>query len=159
MKASIDPLNKAWYEFIDDSANWTVAFTVNFRRLHQNQLISIRHMTYALRHFLRVLDCSCLGNNKAKRGAFVNSVVVHGWGTYNDHPHAHLALECPKDLSDSEFEHHILQAASKTIWFAPKPVTEKYRDAGWSVYMVGHGPENCDADLFRIHQCQVSSHA
>lgn len=141
---------KAWHVFIHEAADWTVALTANIKRFHENQPISIQHMMQAMRHFLRVLDYRCFGRNRVKRGAFVGSVVVYGWGTYNDHPHAHLALVCPKGLSDAAFEEHIRQACAKTMWFEPKPDIRKYRDVGWSDYMIGHDPENLDTELMRI---------
>ena len=150
-------LRKAWYEFIDGSAKWTVAYTVTLKRHIGPQPVSNDHMYQSARHFLRKLDCQCLGSNRVKRGAFVSSVVVYGWGTYDNHPHLHLALVCPAGLSESEFINCIEQAASKVEWFDRERKLEQYVSVGWATYMVDHDPENLYVRLMRIPTNQLES--
>ena len=145
-------LHKEWSEFIHGAANWTTALTVTVKRFHKNQTVSSEHVRQALRHFLRRLDFSCLGDNKAKKGAFVESVVVIGWGTYKDHPHAHLALVCPSGLTNAKFLDHIERAASGTEWFDRERKICEYTSGGWSTYMVDHDPENLESNLLRINK-------
>jgi hypothetical protein len=146
---------EAWSKFIDDSAKWTHAYTVTLKRHIGAQGVSKEHMYQAARHFLRRLDYRCLGRNRVKRGAFVSSVVVYGWGTYDNHPHLHLALVCPAGLSESEFIDCIEQAASKVKWFDRERKLEKYVNSGWATYMVDHDPENLYVSLMRIPKNQL----
>lgn len=150
-------LRKAWCEFTDKAAMWTVAYTVTLKRHIGTQPVSNKHIYQAARHLLRKLDFQCLGSNRAKRGAFVSSVVVYGWGTYGNHPHLHLALVCPDGLSESEFIDYIEQAASKIEWFDRERKLEKYVNSGWATYMVDHDPENMYLDLMRIPETQSES--
>lgn len=145
-------LHKEWSSFIHGAAKWTTAITVTVKRFHNNQPVSSEHMRQALRHFLRRLDVLCLGGNKTKKGANVESVVVFGWGTYKDHPHAHLALVRPSELTNEEFLNHIEKAASSTEWLDRERKVHGYTSEGWSTYMVEHGPENLESTLLRINK-------
>ncbi|MGA0840399.1 MAG: hypothetical protein ACO3P1_10955 [Pseudomonadales bacterium] len=144
-----DDFQRAWFRWIHQLADWSWAATVTFRRHVGAQSINRGLAEAALRHKLRVLDVICFGKNRVKRGSVVQSAVVLGWGTYGQHPHAHLALATPPGMSDADLAARFEEAARHTEWLNQERVVRPYTSAGWAEYMVGHGPENLVLSLLR----------
>jgi len=74
---------------------------------------------------------------------------VISWGTYGQHPHAHLALSTPSVMSVEELQERFEQAADKTKWLARERVVTAYRDAGWFDYLIDHNTDNFAVSLLR----------
>lgn len=142
--------------WIHELAPWTHAVTLTFRRRDiKGQAVSEQIIIQALRHFLRVLDKCCYSGSEVRRGAYVPSAVVIGWGAYNNHPHAHLALSCPQETPHETFENLIESAAEATDWIDVERRVEPYRNEGWAEYMLNHGIENLITNLTRAHQPEI----
>lgn len=149
---SSTPLSK----WIHELAPWTHAVTLTFKRRGINgQAVSEQIIVHALRHFLRVLDKSYYSGSKFRQGAYVPSAVVIGWGTYNDHPHAHLALACRQEISHEAFKKLIVAASEATEWIDQERRVETYRNDGWAEYMLNHGINNLITNLTRAHQPEI----
>mgnify|MGYP003345002054 CR=1 FL=1 len=134
---------------------WTHAVTFTFlRRIRHFQATDRATCEAAIRHFLRILDFKCLGGKKAKKGYFVASAVTIHWGTYGDHPHAHLSLVAPAGIPDQKFLSYIEYAKAKTALLNEKAVIRAYRDVGWSIYLVEHGIDCLAISLLRSERAK-----
>ena len=146
---------KSWMHSL---ASWTHAVTFTFKRSNgRGQTINEQIMIDALRHFLRALDRRCFGRNETRKGMVVSSAVVIGWGSSNDHPHAHLSLSTPSHLDVIEFTAFAVLTASEIDWFDHHKVFKSYVSEGWSSYLVDHGPENIIDSLLRAPQVEIST--
>lgn len=142
--------------WLHELAPWTHAVTLTFKRSDsKGQTVSEQIIVESLRHFLRVLDKRCYGGPKVRRGAYIPSVVVIGWGAYNDHPHAHLAFACPEEHTHKAFDRFIDIAADATDWIDRERRIEPYRNQGWAEYMLNHGFDNLITNLTRAHQPEI----
>lgn len=142
--------------WIHDLAPWTHAVTLTFKRsTGKGQTVNDQIIIQAIRHFLRVLDRCCYSGSKVRQGACVPSVVVIGWGTYNDHPHAHLALACPIQTEREAFEKFINSSAEATNWINRERFVDGYQNQGWIEYMLDHGIKNLVTELTRAHQPEI----
>lgn len=144
---------KAYKLWLHSFAPWTHAVTFTFKRSNtKGQPINEQIMTDALRHFLRVLDRQCFRRSELSKGMVVPSAAVIGWGSFNDHPHAHLSLSKPPHLGLIEFTSFAVLAASKIDWLNHQKVFKSYVSEGWSSYLVDHGPKNIIESLLRAPQ-------
>lgn len=139
--------------WIHELAPWTHAVSLTFKRRDiKGQAVNEQIIVQALRHFLRVLDKCCYSGSEVRQGAYVPSAVVIGWGAYNNHPHAHLALACRQEISHEDFNKLIFASADATDWIDQERRVEPYRTEGWAGYMLNHGIENLITNLLRAHQ-------
>jgi hypothetical protein len=152
-----ETLEDSWVRLIHEAAAWTFALTVTFRRYLGGQSISRDILEKALSHMLRVLDVACFGRHSVKRGRFVGSAVVIGWGSYGDHPHSHLALATPPGMTKAEFIENIEFSASRTQWIARERVLVPYSSSGWARYLVGHGAEQVVLPLLRSPKADLTN--
>ena len=140
----------SYTNWLDGLAKWTHAVSFTFRRSNDCfQAVNERIVGEALRHFLHVLDRLCLTKRQMRNGSTVPSAASIGWGTYGDHPHAHLSLEAPDSLSHEEFTSLIERAADKTRWIQYERRINPYLDIGWMKYMVDHGEDYLIVALLR----------
>jgi len=142
-------LQLAYVSWLRTLGNPTHAVTLTFKRLRQDtkQVWSIPIIKKSSKVFLSVLNKNVFGKQATKINQCVMSVVVIGTGTYNDHPHAHLALQKPENLSWVEFTKIIVNSIEATRWLDDQFVVEPYESDGWLEYMVEHGEEDLLIDL------------
>ena len=62
-----------------------------------------------------------------------------GDGTYGNHPHVHLALQKPPDMTTEGFDRLLKEMATTTKGIGQQFDIKSYRDEGWLGYMVDHG--------------------
>ena len=62
-----------------------------------------------------------------------------GNGPYADHPHVHLALQKPPDMTHEAFEQILNVMASTTNGLGKEFDIKPYRNEGWLGYMLDHG--------------------
>ena len=62
-----------------------------------------------------------------------------GDGAYGDHPHVHLALQKPPDMTTERFDRILKEMATTTKGIGQQFDIKSYRDEGWLGYMVDHG--------------------
>lgn len=142
-ECSNQQLVKIKTEWLDGLAKWTHALTVTIRRRNERGYATNNDDVYlALKHFLRVLSCSCYGSRQTKkRHLLVPAIVVADRGICSDHPHAHLALAVPNGMSGDIFTKKIYAALEKTRMFNREKKLKPYKDSGWIRYMLGHGAD------------------
>jgi hypothetical protein len=146
-------LNVAMGTWLHDREPWTLAVTFTLRRQDwRGRPVSQRILIDTAEHFLRRLDATCFGPSKARRGHRVGSAVSFGWGVYDDHPHLHLSLAAPSELTQKRFAELVDVAARRTYWIDRQREIKPYRDRGWMSYSVGHGTDNVILDLVRPSQ-------
>ena len=142
-------LQLAYISWLKTLGSPTHAVTLTFKRhSHETmQLWSVSIIKDSLKVFLSILNKNVFGKHAKKNNQCVMSAVVIGTGTYNDHPHAHLALQTPEHLSWEEFKELIAKAIETTSWVDGEFVIEPYESDGWLEYMVEHGEEDLLIDL------------
>jgi len=142
-------LQLAYISWLKTLGNPTHAVTLTFKRhRHETkQLWNISIIKDSLKVFLSVLNRNVFGKHAKKTNQCVMSAVVIGTGAYNDHPHAHLALEKPADLSWDKFTELIFKAIETTSWIDGQSTIELFESDGWLEYMVEHGEEDLLIDL------------
>lgn len=130
-------LQLAYVSWLRTLGNPTHAVTLTFKRLRQDtkQLWSIPIIKKSSKVFLSVLNKNVFGKQATKINQCVMSVAVIGTGTYNDHPHAHLALQKPENLSWDEFTKQIAKTVLTIHWLDDQFVVEPYESDGWLEYM------------------------
>ena len=142
-------LQLAYVSWLKTLGNPTHAVTLTFKRYRKEtkQLWSLPIIKKASKVFLNIVNKKVFGNQVKKNKQYVMSTVVIGTGTYNDHPHAHLALQKPENLSWDEFTILITNSIEATRWLDDQFVVEPYESDGWLEYMVDHGEEDLLIDL------------
>ena len=148
-KMPFTSLQLAYISWLKTLGDPTHAVTLTFKRYEQDtkKPWSVPIIKDSLKVFLSILNRNVFGKHAKKNNKCVMSAVVIGTGTYNDHPHAHLALQKPKNLSWDEFEKLIAKAIQTTSWVDGEFVIEPYESDGWLEYMVDHGEEDLLIDL------------
>jgi hypothetical protein len=134
-------LRKAHTEWLSKLADWSHALTINFKRHDACGKATGRlECDRAINHFLHVLSHRAAHRLSATRKKFrIPAIAIVGWGIYDAHPHAHLALAIPEGINAEEFARAIEVAASKTQLLQPDRCLEKYDDEGWIGYILDHG--------------------
>ncbi len=127
--------------WIKTQADWTHAVTLTMHRSEGGRGISNPEVARRCRLFLNRVNRRIYKHGTKRKGYRIASVVFLGHGPYGDHPHAHLALQKPPDLSHESFN-QILKVMARTTKGLGKHFDIKpYRDVGWLGYMVDHGFE------------------
>jgi len=142
-------LQIAYVSWLQSLGSPTHAVTLTFKRYRQEtkQLWSILIIKDSSKFFLSVLNKCVFGKHFKKNDQCVMSAVVIGTGAYNDHPHAHLALQKPEHLSWDEFTELIIKAIETTSWVDGEFTIDPYESDGWLAYMLEHGEEDLLIDL------------
>jgi hypothetical protein len=142
-------LQLAYISWLKTLGDPTHAVTLTFKRYREDtkQLWSISIIKDSLKFFLCILNKKVFGKHAKKNNQCLMSAVVIGTGTYNDHPHAHLALQQPSHLSWEEFRELILKTIKTRSWVDSEFTIDPYESDGWLEYMVGHGEEDLLIDL------------
>ena len=142
-------LQLAYLYWLSSLGSPTHAVTITFKRFNQEtqQLWSIPIIKKSSSIFLKILNKSVFGKSAKKDKACLMSAVVIGIGTYNDNPHAHLALEKPAHQTWAEFSELIAKAAKRTCWANDQLYIVPYDSQGWLEYMLEHGEEDLLTDL------------
>jgi hypothetical protein len=142
-------LQLAYISWLKTLGDPTHAVTLTFKRYEQDtkKPWSKPIIKDSLKVFLSILNRNVFGKHAKKNNQSVMSAVVIGTGSYNDHPHAHLALQKPEQLSWCEFTVLICKAIETTSWIDGKSTIELYESDGWLEYMVEHGEEDLLIDL------------
>ena len=142
-------LQLAYISWLKTLGDPTHAVTLTFKRFRPEtkQPWSVPIIKDSLKVFLSILNKNVFGKHAKKNKQCVMSAVVIGTGTYNDHPHAHLALQTPRHLSWDEFSELIFKAIETTSWIDRESPVKPYISDGWLEYMLEHGEEDLLIDL------------
>jgi len=142
-------LQLGYTNWLKTLGNPTHAVTLTFKRYRDDtkQVWGIPIIKDSLKVFLSILNQNAFGKHAKKNNLCIMSAVVIGTGTYNDHPHAHLALQKPTHLSWEEFRELILKTIKTRSWVDSEFTIDAYESDGWLEYMVDHGEEDLLIDL------------
>ena len=142
-------LQLAYISWLITLGDPTHAVTLTFKRYEQDtkKPWSVPIIKASLKVFLSILNRNVFGKHAKKNNQCVMSAVVIGTGAYNDHPHAHLALQTPKHLSWDEFTELIFKAIETTSWIDRESPVKPYISDGWLEYLLEHGEEDLLIDL------------
>ena len=95
-----------------------------------------------IRIALRQIDRSCFKKNHKRLGLRIESVVVIEGGKDQKRMHAHLALTCPPDISDQQFNSYVQRAVSHCKSFGEQyEIRSIFDSAGWASYLSKEGLE------------------
>jgi hypothetical protein len=149
-KSASRELEESMVEWLHDLDAWAVALTITFKRHdHHGRPVSQQIVDQTARHFVNTLNQVCFGRRKARKGFTVGIAVSYGWGTYEDHPHLHISLASPKHISVEQFYDEINKALTACNWINEHRRIARYRDVGWTQYLVDHGTDQVLLDLVR----------
>ena len=141
-------LQLAYISWLKTLGNPTHAVTLTFKRYGQGKRPwNVPIIKKSTKVFLDRLNKNVFGKHAKKNSHCVMSAVVIGTGTYGNHPHAHLALQKPADLSWEKFKELIVKAIKTTSWIDRESAIESYVSEGWLEYMIAHGEEDVLIDL------------
>ena len=91
------------------------------------------------RLFLNRINRRIYKHGTKRKGFRIASVAFAGDGAYGDHPHVHLALQKPPDMTTEGFDRLLKEMATTTKGIGQQFDIKSYRDEGWLGYMVDHG--------------------
>ena len=140
-------------EWLGNLANWTHAITLTMTRTDSGLHPGHDEVLRRCRLFLNRLNCRWYKRRGTKRGYRIASAAFLGWGSYEDHPHVHWALEKPIDQSDLAFEAMLRNIAQTTAGIGEQLDIQQYYGAGWLSYMVDHGFEGWQPALTFAAKC------
>lgn len=129
---------------------WALAITLTIKRHdHRGRPVNQQVVNKTVRHFVNMLNQACFGRSKAKKGFTVGFAAAYGWGVYENHPHVHISVTAPKHIAIEMF-YDLIDRASKTChWIDKHRKIERYRDIGWTRYLVHHGTDQVLLELVR----------
>jgi hypothetical protein len=125
--------------WLQTQANWTHAVTLTMNRPKNGHGISNDEVTRRCNLFLNRINRRIYKHGTKRKGFRIASVAFLGNGPYGDHPHVHLALQKPPDMTPEAFDRLLHEIAHTTKGFGQKIDVEPYRDEGWLGYMLDHG--------------------
>ncbi len=128
--------------WLEGLAEWTHAVTLTMHRPEGGHAISKPEVTRRCRLFLNRINRRIYSRHGTRRKGYrIASVAFLGNGPYGDHPHAHLALQKPPDMTTDGFDRLLKEMATTTKGLGQQFDIKPYRDEGWLGYMVDHGFE------------------
>jgi hypothetical protein len=140
MKPPQEQLEYEWAIWLHSLASWSVMVTLTFKRCNGKGGISSQStLEDALKHLVRLINCDFFGKRRTNKGWTVACAVILDYGTYGDHPHAHLLIEAPKGVSDEKLCMVIDRAANRTCKVNRQRHFRSYTDLRGSQYLVKHG--------------------
>jgi hypothetical protein len=129
--------------WLKEHAEWTHAVTLTMHHPPESgHGISNPEVTRRCRLFLNRINRRIYSRHGTRRKGYrIASVAFLGNGPYGDHPHAHLALQKPPDMTTDGFDRLLKEMATTTKGLGQQFDIKPYRDEGWLGYMVDHGFE------------------
>ena len=128
--------------WLKNHADWTHAVTLTMNRSCSGHAISKQEVERRCRLFLNRINRRIYSRHGTRRKGYrIASVAFLGNGPYGDHPHAHLALQKPPDMTTDGFDRLLKEMATTTKGLGQQFDIKPYRDEGWLGYMVDHGFE------------------
>ena len=116
--------------------------TLTMHRPESGHGISNPEVARRCRLFLNRINRRIYSRHGTRRKGYrIASVAFLGNGPYGDHPHAHLALQKPPDMTTDGFDRLLKEMATTTKGLGQQFDIKPYRDEGWRGYMVDHGFE------------------
>ena len=139
---SPSPKERQLQAAIHDLAKWTHAVTVTFPHSDRYGRRCNQYIMYsALRHFIRVLNIKCFRRKQFDRGRRVSVIAAFGMGSSSEHPHCHIAIAAPANMTFPALEKLILESIRKTHWFDQQFAVKPYKSQGWIKYLLDHQEE------------------
>ena len=120
-------------------ADWTHAVTLTMHRPEGGHEISKPEVARRCGRFLNRINRRIYKHGTKRKGYRIASVAFLGDGTYGNHPHVHLALQKPPDMTTEGFDRLLKEMATTTKGIGQQFDIKSYRDEGWLGYMVDHG--------------------
>ena len=120
-------------------ANWTHAVTLTMHRPINGNGTSKHEVERRCRLFLNRINRRIYKHGTKRKSFRIASVAFLGNGPYGDHPHAHLALQKPLEMSHESFNQILNVMARTTKGLGQQFDIKPYREEGWLGYMVDHG--------------------
>ena len=120
-------------------ADWTHVVTLTMHCSANNHEINKEQVARRCRLFLNRINRRIYKHGTKRKGLRIASVAFAGDGAYGDHPHVHLALQKPPDMTTERFDRLSKEMATTTKGIGQQFDIKSYRDEGWLGYMVDHG--------------------
>lgn len=142
MQAPQIQLEREWAIWIHSLASWSVMATITFKR-YSSTGVTFSHSGFekTLKFLMRLINCHFFGKKLTNKGWTVACAVTLDYGTYGDHPHAHILIEAPNGVSYENLCAVIDRAASRTRTVDRQRHFRSYTDLRGSEYAVKHGTD------------------
>jgi len=101
----------------------------------------------AARYLVNTLNRTLLGRGNVRKGYRIGSGFVFGTGPYGEHPHVHMALAAPSNVSQEMMRKAISHAIRRTHGLGRQFVIKPYNDLGWINYMLDHCADGFEVEL------------
>ena len=126
--------------WLQTQAAWTHAVTLTMQRSRHGYEIKFPVVESRCCLFLNRINRSIYSRHATRRKGYrIASVGFWGSGAYGNHPHVHLALQKPHDITHESFERLLKEMASTTKGLGEKFDVQRYYSEGWLGYMIDHG--------------------
>lgn len=120
-------------------ANWTHAVTLTMHSPIIGSGTSKHEVERRCRLFLNRINRRIYKHGTKRKGFSIASVAFLGKGQYGDHPHVHLAVQKPPDMTHEAFDRLLREMVTTTKGLGQQFDIKPYRDEGWLSYMIDHG--------------------
>jgi hypothetical protein len=135
-------VQRSWADWIHSRARWTMMVTLTFRRQSaRGYRVTKTAVEAALRRVLRLINCDLFGKRRTNKGWTIASAGTVDFGSFGDHPHAHLLLEAPAGVSEEQLCAVVERAAQRTSLVDRQRVYRQYVDVGGAEYLMKHGTD------------------
>jgi hypothetical protein len=135
-------VQRAWADWIHSRACWTMMVTLTFRRRSaKGYRVTETAIEAALRRVSRLINCDLFGKRRTNKGWTIASACTVDFGSFGDHPHAHLLLEAPAGVSKEQLCAVVERAAQRTSLVDKQRVYRQYVNAGGAEYLIKHGTD------------------
>lgn len=125
-------------------ARHTHALTVTLKNDSTSESYQNRRMRLeaTVRHLLFRISRKCFKNRHKRFGLRIASLTVIEGGKNLDRLHAHLSLECPIGMAETQFQTTVRAAVNRCKSLGPQCVIKRINDnEGWASYMAKEGVE------------------
>lgn len=141
-------LERAWAQMVHSMAQWSSMVTFTFRR-QGTKGFRVTQLTIenALRRLLRLINHDLYGKGLTNKGWTIAHAVVIDFGAFGDHPHAHLLVETPSDITEQELCRVIERAARRIRIIDRQRYYGQYYSVGGAEYLIGHGTDRMVVSL------------
>jgi hypothetical protein len=141
-------VQRSWADWIHSRARWTMMVTLTFRRRSARGYgVPEPAIEAALTRVLRLINCDLFGKRRANKGWTIACAVTVDFGTFGDHPHAHLLLEAPTGVAEEQLCVLVERAAQRTSLVDQQRVYRRYVSVGGAEYLMKHGTDRMVVSL------------
>ncbi|NDH68702.1 MAG: hypothetical protein EBY22_12520 [Gammaproteobacteria bacterium] len=128
-----------WLETLQSPTQpWKLFVTVTMRRYDPftGTAWNLTEIDKAICTFTRRLDQRVFRHEARRSFRTIARIVARHLGDYEDNPHYHIVVACPRFLDESNLEKYLIEIAKRIQWINGKPHIERYFSSGAIGYLL-----------------------